>query len=164
MSILRYAAVVLLSAALGNCAYLYRDLQEPEIRLVGVAPQQISFSGIKLLCRLRVDNPNDVSIPIDGGQFVLEVEGMQLAQGALIDGFKVAAHGRELVDVVVEVDSGNSIALAARLLGQRERELEYALTGYVDVGIGLLGRVHINESGSVPLTGEPGPDAGGDII
>jgi len=134
---------------------MYRDLQEPKIQLVSIAPQQISFSGIKLLCRLLIENPNDVSIPIKGGQFDLEVEGTQIAHGALVDGFTIAAQGSELVDVVVDVDSGRSIALAIRLFNANEQELDYALTGHVDVSIAVLGRVRFNEKGSVPLAGRP---------
>ncbi len=125
------------------------------MRLVSVEPQQISFSGVKLLCRLRIDNPNDVSIPVKGGQFGLEVEGMQIANGALIDGFTVAARGSELVDVVVDVDSGRSLALAVQLFSAGERELDYALTGHIYVAIAVLGRVSIDQRGSVSLTSKP---------
>jgi LEA14-like dessication related protein len=163
VSIPRYAAALLLLTSLSSCALPYRDLEEPRVQLVSVAPQQISFSGIKLLCRLRIDNPNDVSIPIKGGQFDLEVEGTQIAHGVLVDGFTVVARGSELVDVVVDVDSGRSLALAVQLLSTGETELDYALTGYVDVAIGVLGRVRINETGSVPLTGEPASGRGSTI-
>ena len=131
------------------------------MQLVSVAPQQIGFSGVKLLCRLRVDNPNDVSLPIKAGQFDLEVEGAQIAHGTLVDGFTVPALGSEFVDVVVDVDAGRSLALAIQLLSAGERELDYALTGHVDVAIGILGRVHINETGSVPLISEPASGGGG---
>jgi len=161
VSILRYAAALLLLASLSSCALLYRDLQEPVVQLVSVAPQQISFSGVKLLCRLRIDNPNDVSLPIKAVQFDLEVEGAQIAHGALVDGFTVPALGSEFVDVVVDVDAGRSLALAIQLLSAGERELDYALTGHVDVAISVLGRVHINETGSVPLTSEPASGGGG---
>lgn len=154
-SALGYLVIGLLLASLQGCALMYRDLQAPRIQLVSVAPEQISFSGIKLICRLRIDNPNDVSIPIKGGKFNLEVEGTQVANGALVDGFTIAAHGSELVDVVVDVDSGRSIALAIQLLNAGEQELNYALTGHVDVSISVLGRVRFNETGSVPLTSLP---------
>ncbi len=165
VSILGYATALFSLAMLNGCTSLYRDLAEPQVRLVGITPQQVSFKGIKLLCRLRIDNPNAVSIPVKGGQVALEVEGVQIARGALLDSFGVPAHGTELVDVIVDVDSGRSLALAFRLLGAGERDLDYALTGYVDVAIAVLGRVHINETGSVPLTRAPpaGKDNGGII-
>lgn len=130
---------------------MYRDLQQPQIQLVSIAPQQISFSGIKLLCRLRIENPNDVSIPIKGGQIDLAIEGTQIAHGTLVDGFTVAAHSSEWVDVVVDVDSGRSLELAIKLLTTDQREFDYALTGHVDVSIAVLGRVRFSETGSVSL-------------
>ena len=152
---LRYAVILLMPVLLGNCALLYRDLQEPGIQLVSVAPEQISFSGIRLLCRLRIDNPNDVSLPVKGGQITLEVEGLPVAHGVLTDGFTIAARDTEIVDVVVDVDSASSIALAIRVLSNGERELDYVLAGHVDIAISVLGRVHIEEKGSVPLTDRP---------
>ncbi len=149
-----YLVAVLLTVLLTGCSLLYRDLEEPRVRLVSVAPQQLGFSGIKLLCQLRIENPNDVSIPVRGGQFSVDVEGMQIAKGALIEGFSVAASGSELVDVVVNVDPRRSIKLAARLLSGGEQEVDYALTGHIDVAIAMLGRVRINETGSVQLTGK----------
>ncbi len=147
-------SVTLLLATLSGCASLYRDLEQPTVRLISVVPQQVSFSGLKLLCQLRIDNPNDVSIPIKGGKFNLEVENTQVASGALIDAFTIARQSSELVDVVINVDSGRSLALAAQLLGGGKQELSYALTGYVDVAIAVLGRVRLNETGSVQLNGE----------
>jgi LEA14-like dessication related protein len=161
VSILCYAAALLLLASLSSCALLYRDLQEPAVQLISVAPQQISFSGVKLLCRLRVDNPNDVSLPIKAGQFDLEIEGTQIAHGTLVDGFTVPALGSEFVDVIVDVDAGRSLALAIQLLSAGEQEFDYALTGHIDVAISILGRVHINETGRVPLTSEPALGGGG---
>jgi len=155
VSILHYFTALLLLASLHGCALLYQDLEKPQVHLVSITPEQVSFSGFKLLCRLRIDNPNNVSVPIRNGQFAFKVEGVQIAQGALIEGFTVTEHGSELVDVIVDVDSGRSLALTVQLLKAGERELDYALTGYVDVAIGVLGRVHINETGSVPLTKEP---------
>jgi len=154
----------LLLPALSSCALLYRDLAEPRVELVSIAPQQIGFSGIRLLCRLRIENPNDVKIPIRGGNFGLAVEGVQVAQGALIDGFTVAARASEMVDVVVDVDTGRSLALAMRLLGGGEQALDYALTGYIDVAIAVLGRVRIDESGSVPLNGAASSRRAGEAI
>ncbi len=152
---LRSFVIALSLLLLHGCALMYRDLQEPRIQLISVAPEQISFSGVKLICRLRIDNPNDVSIPIKGGKFNLEVEGTQVAQGALVDGFTIDARSSELVEVVVDVDSGRTIALAIQLLSAGEQDLEYALTGYVDVSISVLGRVRFNETGSVPLLSQP---------
>ena len=152
VSVLCYVAVLHLLVSLNGCALLYRDLEQPQVRLVSIIPQQIGLDGVKLLCQLRIDNPNDVSIPVRDGQFDLEVDGMQIAHGALIDGFKIAAHGSELVDFVVDVDSMRSIELVVRVLSAGKRELDYALTGYIDVAISVLGRVRINETGTVPLS------------
>ena len=162
---LRYAAILLMSALLGSCALFYQDLQEPRIQLISVTPEQISFSGVRLKCRLRIDNPNDVSLPVRGGQIDLEVEGLPIAHGELTDGFTIAERGTEIVDVIVDVDAASSIALAMRILSNGERELDYVLTGHVDIAISVLGRVHIEEKGSVPLTDRPraGREGGGTV-
>jgi LEA14-like dessication related protein len=162
---LRNAVILLMPALLGSCALLYRDLQAPGIQLVSVAPEQISFSGIKLLCRLRIDNPNDVSLPVRGGQIDLALGGLPVAHGELTDGFTIAARDTVFVNVVIDVDSASSIALLIRVISNGERELDYVLDGHVDIAISVLGRVHIEEKGSVPLTARPrsGREGGGII-
>lgn len=147
-----YSAVLLVS--LNGCGLLVPDLEQPTVRLISVVPQQVSFSGLKLLCQLRIDNPNDVAIPVKGGKFNLEVENTQVASGVIIDAFTIARQSSELVEVVVDVDPGRSLALAAQLLSGGEQEFNYALTGYVDIAIAVLGRVRLNETGSVKLNGE----------
>lgn len=154
-SILHFSIGLLLLVSLNGCALLYQDLEEPRVRLASIKPQKVGFTGIRLLCTLSVDNPNEVSIPIKSGQFGLDVEGMQIATGALIDGFTVAARDSETVDIVVDVDARHSLSLAARLLSAGEQEFDYTLTGHVDVAIAVLGRVTINEMGSVQLNGKP---------
>lgn len=152
LSTLKCAAVLVVSFFLSSCALMYQDLEEPGIQLVSVTPQQISFSGVKLLCRVRIDNPNDVSLPVKGGKFALEAEDMPVAHGALADEFTVAARDSELVDVIVDLDSASSIALAIQLFSSGAPELQYALTGHVDIAISVLGRVRFDERGVVPLT------------
>ena len=143
--------LLLMTMATSSCSLLVRDLEQPEVRLVSIAPQQIGFSGIRMLCVLQIDNPNDIDIPVKGGQFELEVEGISIASGELPGRLTVPALSKEFVEVIVDVNTGNSLALLLNVLGGATTELEYALTGYIDVAMSLLGRVQIDERGSVPL-------------
>lgn len=149
----RWIALLVAVALTGGCSLLVRDLEKPGVQLVSIAPQQVGLSGIKLLCRLQIDNPNDVDIPISGGEFYLEIENLQIATGELPARFSVPALDNEVVDVVVDVNTGNSFALFLNLLGGSPDELEYALTGHIDVALALLGRVRLEERGTVPLRG-----------
>ena len=149
----RWLALLIAVIGITGCSLLVRDLERPGVQLVSIAPQQIGLSGIKLLCRLRIENPNDVDIPISGGEFQLEIETLQIATGELPERFSVPALDSELVDVVVDVDTGNSFALFLNVLGGSPDELEYALTGHIDVALTMLGRVRLDERGTVPLRG-----------
>ena len=61
---------LLMTANLTGCALLYRDLEPPTTELVGIQAGSIKNNlSLTLVTRLRIFNPNDVDLPIEGGDF-----------------------------------------------------------------------------------------------
>ena len=147
----RLIVLLALFLCLAGCALLQQDLVAPEVKLVAIAPTRISFSGVSLRCTLRVDNPNAVSIPIQGASFDLDIEGMPLATSYLPDSFDVAPQSSEMVDVIVDINSVKGLALVLNTLQSGDQTVDYRLKGYIDVAISYLGRVRVDESGEVDL-------------
>jgi len=72
--------VVLLSAcAFSSCSTI--NTVEPEVNLMRVDVQDVTLSHVNLLADLRVFNPNDKALTIQGVDYTLHLEGVKVFSG-----------------------------------------------------------------------------------
>lgn len=101
---MRPLAPVLALATLGGCAWLVPKLQSPRVRVVGVHVRSASFWQQRLRVRLRVRNPNGVSLPIEAIHYTLRIDGRTFANGRTVRRFTVPAHGSAEFNTYVTAD------------------------------------------------------------
>lgn len=147
--------VALLAAAtlLTNCALLQKDLQPPRITLASITPAQSTITELRFRCRLRLDNPNDVSLPIKGGELQLTLAEQAAASGQLAGKVTVPAGGSAEVDAIVAIDVMSIVGMLPGVLSQPDAMLQYKIDGFVDVGLTRLGRIRFDDSGRFSLNG-----------
>lgn len=137
---------------LTGCALLYRDLQPPTAELVSIQPDTIEGNlSLALTARVRLSNPNAVKLSIKGGRIEIKLNGSALADSTLKEDFIIPPSGSTDVNFRVNVDLLRGIAIGLNMLNDDSPEVDWQLSGYIDVGTNYLGRVFINESGSVDL-------------
>jgi LEA14-like dessication related protein len=134
------------------CVMFASDLQYPSIRLAGVRVHSYSLDGMQVICELRVENTNDVALPLKGAQVSLQLADAQMAQGQLIDNVTIPAFGVRDVNVLVDVNLVSALAVMSNSLSTDGLSLPYEIDGYVDVGVASLGRIRFHETGSLSLT------------
>ena len=132
---------------------LQDDLRPPTINLITITPESGSLTAIELRCRLRLDNPNDVALPIKGGELTLQLADRAAAQGRLDDNVTIPPHEWREVDAIVVIDVMSAIGIISGLMNNPDGLLRYAVEGYVDVGISRLGRIRFDDSGEFSLNG-----------
>jgi LEA14-like dessication related protein len=136
---------------LSGCTSVRDSLVPPTVDLVNIQPQSLREGrALMALSRLRVTNPNDTTVPIDGGMVKMTLAGKPVAEGELTEGFTLPPNGYEEIDVRINLDLATSLTIGMAML-EGETVLPYTLDGYVDVGIAYLGRINIAESGEVSL-------------
>lgn len=141
---------------LAGCASLLPRLQTPQLSLVGVQLQDASVFEQRLLVRLRVQNPNDMVLPVRGITVNFALEGEEFAQGVSSRDFDVPALGEAEFDMLV---TANAATALLRVLSQGHGKaggtLHYRIRGDLKTSLGLLRSVPFDEKGSIPLDVAP---------
>lgn len=122
------ALVAGLALAVG-CASLPGGLEAPEVSLVGLEPLPSESLEQRFDVRLRVMNPNDRTLSIDGVDFTLEVNGSRLTRGLTNEEVTIP----RLSEAVVSVTATTTVLdLVRQVLSAADAEtVSYELHGRV---------------------------------
>ena len=137
--------------ALAACSGLPMGLESPK---VSVADIRLTGGGLleqRFRLTLRVHNPNDRDIPVDGLSFVLDLNDAEFAQGATNRPVTL----ERLSDTLVEVEGVSNLAAVLDQLQQfgtspdRREAVSYRLHGTLVSG--TMGRVPFDRRGEISL-------------
>lgn len=148
------ALVFLAAAVLAACAPLVT--RPPTVSLAGLGLESVGLFEQRYVLQLRVRNPNDSDIPVDGLDFEVEVNGMPFASGVSSTRTTLPRQGEALLDVTATSN------LASFLRQWRGGEsggragLDYRIKGSLRVP--GYGAVPFDHRGEVPFP-DPGPPA-----
>lgn len=126
-------AVVLLVAFAG-CASLARKTEPPVVTLAGIELLEVGLIEQRYLLRLRVQNPNDFALPLEGLDYRVVLNDFEFARGVSRANVSVPAFESAVVDVE-GVSNLSSVLHQLQRLGSGEPEVfTYALSGHVKLG------------------------------
>lgn len=145
-----WLAAILL--ALGGCSLLtadYQNLKEPKVALAGLNVKDLNPLKPSFLVRLKVDNPNDLDVKLDGADLALALNGQPVATGVSRSPLTLKKLGSSEMDV--EVTANTFSAIQQFLALQSKPALDYQVTGHLNWNewLGALGRLPINFKGSM---------------
>lgn len=132
---------------LGGCATLPGSLTPPEVTLADLRLIDVGLFEQRFGLSLRVLNPNEVDIPVEGLSFTLELNGTDFASGVSNESVTIPRLGEALVDVQA-VSSLTGLLHQLRRLSQGEQGIEYRIYGKLVTG-GLLGSVPFDRRGEI---------------
>jgi len=142
---------VAFAALLVACAGLGARLESPRVAFVGLKPLEASFFEQRLEVRLRVQNPNDRNLPVDGLNVDVELAGEPFARGVSAREFTVPANGEAEFDMIV---TANAATALIRILGgdrQSREAIPYRLKGKLSTRLGFLRSIPFDETGTLPI-------------
>lgn len=134
MSIGRSVLLVLLALEAllsGGCTTIPQ--REPiEVIMVGVEPLQGQGLELRMLVKLRIQNPNDLPLDFNGVSVQMDVQGKRFATGVSNTAGKVPRFGETITEVPVSI----SVLRIARqsidvITSEYRGKLAYRLTGMV---------------------------------
>jgi LEA14-like dessication related protein len=140
-----------LAAGLVACAGFGTKLETPRVSFVGVKALEANILEQKLEVRLRVRNPNQRDIPVNGLDVDVELAGEPFAHGISAREFTVPANGEAEFDMIV---TANAATALLRILGsdRKSREaVEYRLKGKLSTHLGMWRSIPFNETGTLPI-------------
>ncbi len=130
-------AIVLLSA----CAGLGGLAQKPEVSLASLNLVQIGLFEQRFALKLRIQNPNDVELRINGLSFEIELNGRSFITGLSDRGVTIPRFGEALLEVTATSTLGSALKQLRELQkGGRER-IDYRIAG----------RLNVSDIGTVPF-------------
>lgn len=151
-------ASVFLALLLGACATV-GELAPPSISLVDLRLGAISLLSQELLLDIRIGNPNDIPLPLNGLTFRLEINGKFLAEG--FSNKKVTVPRLDYATVPVKGVAGTvDIVRQIMTLGGADT-IDYRISGIAYVE-GAMGRrsVPYERKGSLSLLPPPPTPSG----
>lgn len=139
-----------LLVSLGGCSsWLTDDFRDPEVRLLKVDVVKAKLLEQKFVLRFRIDNPNDISLPIRGLNYNVKLNGVLLAEGQSDKSFTVPARGHQIFDVPVRTNLWRHLKRIVNSLEDPDEPISYQLQGEVKTGL-MFGRsVHLQRNGEI---------------
>ena len=144
------AWLLLTLAVLGGCASL--PSRDPlQVTVAGIEPLQGEGMELRLLVKLRVQNPNDSAVEFNGASLNLDVMGRSFASGVSDQPGTVPRFGEAIVAVPVTV---SVLRMARQVLGMLDGKpvdkVTYEMSGKLN-GASLFGTQRFNTTGEFAL-------------
>jgi LEA14-like dessication related protein len=138
-----------LTVLVAGCSLTH--LQTPDITLVSAELTDVQIQEQHFKVRLHVHNPNDRPLPIKSVNCTLQLEGVEVGQGASVEPFTVPANGDSDFDLRVTTSFATSMPGLLRHVVQRGELPEYHLSGSVNPDSHLLPPIPFAKSGRIAL-------------
>jgi LEA14-like dessication related protein len=143
-------AVVCAGLLVGACAWpLTRD--PPHVTVAGIEPLDSQGLEVRMLVKLRVQNPNDAPIEYDGLYVQLDVQGRTVATGVSDAHGAVPRFGESVIDLPVTISLVNVARNALRMFkgGEVSERMHYSLEGKLNTS--PFGSVRFHSQGDLQL-------------
>jgi len=149
---IRATALFLALLQLTGCALMYRDLKPPTVELAGIQAGSVqSDLSLEVQTRIRVTNPNAVALPVEGGKLKIDLNGQSVAQTSLPGDVLLPANGSSDIDLKLDINLVSALSVGLSALSSESGSVDWHLDGHVDIGTKYLGRIPVNETGTVQL-------------
>lgn len=158
-SFLRAGFLVLAAACLAGCASLGSKLVSPTVSVLNVQMLSTDMFAQKFKVRVKVENPNDIQLKVNGIEFEILLMGDGFAEGNSSDQFLLPAKGEAEFDMAVSTNFVSSLGrLISRKGGGRLENVDYEIVGTLYIEKGFAKKVPFNHKGTVDFTKAPRRD------
>jgi len=136
----------------GSCASL-RHSEPIDVIMAGVEPLQSQDLELRMLIKLRIQNPNDLPLEFNGVSVQMDVQGKRFATGVSGTVGSVPRFGETIVSVPVSISMFSIVHQAMGVLTDDYRgKLEYEMTGRLAGP--AFNSVRFNSKGELTLPAE----------
>jgi LEA14-like dessication related protein len=132
----RYLSVTLMllaSVFVGACATMSAYKEAPRVSLVSIQPQQMGVLEQRFTLQLRIMNPNDVVIPVEGLSYGIEINDREFAYGVSRQAVDIPALGEALLYVEISSNLLNVVRQLQALNSETRSSLNYRLKGKISL-------------------------------
>lgn len=143
-------ALALLFALLAGCSTLSPGYQKPQVNLINITPLPANGLEQRFALKLRITNPNNATLAIDGIAFNLLLQDQQVLSG--VSSAIPEIQGYSEGDVTIEAATSllGSLRVLGKMLSNPDQPFVYKLETRIDTGWWLQ-PIKVIESGSIAL-------------
>lgn len=157
----RINAWLLLLAAVMLSACASMPSKDPlQVSVAGIESMPGEGMELRLLVKLRIQNPNDAPIEFNGVSLNLDVMGRDFASGVSDQAGTVPRFGEAIVAVPVTV---SLMRMARQVIGMLDGKpvdkVTYSLTGKLN-GVSMFGTQRFSSNGELDLPKSTAPESG----
>jgi LEA14-like dessication related protein len=135
---------------LAACSAIPSNLSTPEVSFVSLRSVEASLVEQRLEVRMKVRNPNDVDLPVNGLDVDMELADEPFAHGVSAREFVVPARGEAEFDMIVTANAATALLKIANSDFESDA-ISYRVKGKLSTKLGLLRTIPFEESGTVPI-------------
>jgi LEA14-like dessication related protein len=135
---------------LAGCAAFPGSLERPKVSLAGLTLIDANLFEQRFALKLRVQNPNDIALPVQAITYDLELNDKAFGSGVSRSPVTVPSYGSELIDVEMISNLSGLLKQLAEYSKNGVPTLRYRLKGHVIVGPSNT-RLPFEQSGEIGI-------------
>jgi LEA14-like dessication related protein len=121
---------------LAGCASLSGTFEQPRVAVAGLTLEDANLLSQTFGVRLRIDNPNDYRIKVDGADVRIALNGQPLAQGLSNRSVSIPRYGSANLEISATTEL-LGLLQQILVLGTRQN-VDYEVSGHMNLGRGFL--------------------------
>jgi LEA14-like dessication related protein len=142
------APVVVLIA---SCSTMPKDFEAPRVNISDLTPKEMAIFEQRFDVKLRIQNPNDVDLSVNGMRFDIELNEREFANGMSGQRVTVPRFGSEVVDVEVFTTLASFLRQVQDLNAGTGQKVRYRLKGTAFVDSPGTFKAPFDEKGEIEL-------------
>ena len=125
------------AATLTACSLFGGYQETPRVSLVSIQPIEMGLLEQRYGLQLRILNPNDKEIPVEGLSYSIEINGHEFAYGVSRQPVTIPPFSEALLDVEVVSNLLNVMQQFQEISGESSNSLKYRLRGKISLAKSL---------------------------
>ena len=121
----------LLALLMSGCAAMMRQPEPPQVTLAGIELTSVSLFEQQFRVQLRLQNPNNFDLPLDGFQFNLKLNDQPFLSGTSVDSVTLPRLGSVTVQMDAVSELSGLLQQIKGIASGASRTVRYSLTGKV---------------------------------
>ena len=139
------------------CATVPPDIEPPKISIANIAPKDFAIFEQRFDVQLRIQNPNEKDLGINGMRFDIDLNEREFANGMSGEKVTIPRFGSQVVNVEVVTGISSFLRQVQELNKTGAGKIRYRLKGTAFVDAPSTFRLPFDEKGEVDLSLGEGP-------
>ena len=145
---------LILIFGLAGCTWMSASMERPRITIANITPMEIKLFEQLFDLELRIQNPNDAALMINGLSFELEINDKPFASGLSDQSVTVGRLNSEIIHVKAITSLWSFLRQAAEIQKTGIPRVSYRIKGIIYAGSSSI-KLRFDDAGEIQVPVEP---------